>query len=385
VESLSVPIDVDQHIFESRHTWGDYIDPLHRADALSIDDDELGWPWLVWRGERLAEIESQVPGQPELIGVERARRAAGLEPETPYDERVPASYRDAPARVAALDEWGLDGAVVFPNFGLLWERTLGVDVPALCANLRAANRWQAANAADGGGRLFPVAHVTMRDPDWLVEEVARLARDGLRLAMLGPAPVDGRRLSHPDHDRMWAAFCEHGITPVFHVGGFEPSLHPAWFGDDPNTVDSVIGGVFLYVPPAAAIADLAINGVFERFPELRIGIVELSAGWLPMFLLNLDGAFDFHARRHGAPFVDLPLRPSDYILRQVRIAALPYEDPGRLIRHLGDEMVLFGSDWPHAEGVAHPRDDYERHTRTVEGRARDQLYDGNARWLLRMD
>jgi predicted TIM-barrel fold metal-dependent hydrolase len=230
----------------------------------------------------------------------------------------------------------------------------------------------------------------MRDPDWLVDELARLERDGLKLAMLGPAPVDGKPLSHPDHDRMWAAFCEHGITPVFHVGGFEPSLHPAWFADSvddsgSDTVDSIIGSVFLYVPPALALADLAINGVFERFGDLRIGIVELSAGWLPMFLLNLDGASDFYALRHGGPRRALPLRPSDYVLRQVRIAALPYENPGRLIRHLGDDVVLFGSDWPHAEGVAHPREDYERHTTAVEGRAREQLYDGNARWLLRLE
>src|SRR5262249_37702005 len=146
-------------------------------------------------------------------------------------------------------------------------------------NLRAANRWQADNAAGGAGRLFPVAHVTLRDGDWLLSELAELERAGIRLAMVGPAPVDGKPLSHPDHDRLWDGFCKHGVTPVFHVSGFEPSIHPAWFANDPEPVDSIIGGVFLYVSPALALADMSINGVFERFPELRVGVVELSAGW----------------------------------------------------------------------------------------------------------
>ena len=83
-------------------------------------------------------------------------------------------------------------------------------------------------------------------------------------------------------------------------------------------------------------------------------MVELTAGWVPSFLLHLDGASDFYALRHGGPYRPLAERPSDYFLRQVRVAALPYEMPNRLVPKVGDQTFMLGSDWPHAEGVADP-------------------------------
>ena len=103
-----------------------------------------------------------------------------------------------------------------------------------------------------------------------------------------------------------------------------------------------------------ALANLILNGVLERFPRLRIGVVELTASWVPHFLLHIDGASDFYTARHGEPFRNLAERPSDYFLRQVRVAALPYEMPNRLVPKVGGDTFMIGSDWPHAEGVAEP-------------------------------
>ena len=112
---------------------------------------------------------------------------------------------------------GLAGAVLFPNFGLLWERRLSESLPALHANMGAWNRWTATVAAEGKGALHPVGHVTLRDLDWLEAQLHDLGAAGVRMAMMAPALVDGKPLSHPDLDRAWSAFAEHGITPVFHV------------------------------------------------------------------------------------------------------------------------------------------------------------------------
>ena len=106
---------------------------------------------------------------------------------------------------------------MFPNFGLLWERTLDEELGALTANMTAWNRWCASVAADGQGRVHPVAHVTLRDEAWLRAELARFERAGVHLAMIAPALVDGRPLSHPITTAIWRAFVEHGVTPVFHV------------------------------------------------------------------------------------------------------------------------------------------------------------------------
>jgi predicted TIM-barrel fold metal-dependent hydrolase len=202
--------------------------------------------------------------------------------------------------------------------------------------------------------------------------------------MMGPAPVEGKPLSHTDFDRVWAAFCEHGVSPVFHVANFSSPLHPAWHEGDPEPVDRLLDSVFLYLAPAVAIANMTVHGTFERFPDLRLGVVELTAGWLPSFLLHLDGASDFYALRHGGPLRRLARRPSEYVLQQVRVAALSYESPATLVEQVGEDTFMFGSDWPHAEGIAEPRADYERAIKTLDDAARAKLMGGNAAWLLRL-
>ena len=120
---------------------------------------------------------------------------------------------------------------LFPNYGLLWERELSSDLPALTANMGAWNRWCATVAQDGGGGLSPVAHLTLRDEAWLLGQLAELERADIRLAMIAPALVDGRPLSHPDHDRLWDAFVDHGVTPVFHVADQPRVFDDAWYTD----------------------------------------------------------------------------------------------------------------------------------------------------------
>jgi predicted TIM-barrel fold metal-dependent hydrolase len=375
-------VDVDQHINEPRTCWLDHIDPVRRADALRIKDDDLGYPWLVWRDGPIYLAEVQTPGRAKTIGEERLRIARGEPAEARYEERIPAAYTDPTARIAMLDRWQIDAAVLFPNFGLLWEQALGRDLGALCANMRAYNRWIMSVQQAGRGRLFGVAHVTLRDVEWLDAELSALARTGIKLAMVAPSAVDGKGLGHPSLDRIWSMFCSYDVAPVFHVGAFDRPIDRAWFADDPDHADPVMGSVFLWVPPALALAHMAIFGAFERHPDLRVGVVELSAHWVTQFILMLDGAWGFYSARHGGPPVDLAQRPSEYIRRHVRIEALAYEDPRRLVEELGPDLFMYGSDWPHAEGIAEPRAMYEAMLDGIDERARADLMGRNARWLL---
>jgi len=375
-------IDVDQHLFESRTTWSDHIDPAQRADALSISDDDAGWPWLTWRGQLLTPLEVPIPERSALIGADRLRRLRGERAPTPFEELVPSSYRLAGPRLASLDEFGVDAAVMFPNYGLLWEQRLSSDRVAQRANARAYNRYMADVCSEGAGRLFGVAHVLLHDPAWAVEEIRRVRAQGVRLAMIAPAPVDGKPLSHPDFDPVWAAFSAEGVAPVFHVSEFESPLHPAWRQGEQEDGEQLFDSIFLYLAPAIALANLILHGVLERFPDLRIGVVELTASWVPSFLLHIDGASDFYTLRHGEQFRNLAERPSDYFLRQVRVAALPYEMPNRLVPKVGDETFMIGSDWPHAEGVADPMVAAERAVAGLTDPARRNILGANAAWLL---
>jgi predicted TIM-barrel fold metal-dependent hydrolase len=374
-------IDSDQHLYEPSSMWVDEIDPAHRDDALGLHEDDLGYTWLTWRGERIQLADVHLPGDTSSCGQHRERLRRGEPSSYRYEEALPESYWDPAARVAWLDDAGLDAAVCFPNFGLLWERRLSSSLPALLANLGAWNRWCASIAADGRGRLHPVAHLTLRDPAWLESQLAELSARGIRLAMIAPAPVDGRPLSHPDHDRMWAAFVDHGITPVFHVADQPRVFDDCWY-TEPEAFVPVVESTFLWVPAALAITDLILNGIFDKHPRLRIGIVELSSIWVPQFQLMLDGAFDFTTRLNGRPNVPLARRPAQYLDHHVRISSFSYEDPGRLME-LSGELFMLCSDFPHSEGTANPLSDYER-----SGCARDDssaLFHDNAAFLLGID
>lgn len=375
-------IDCDQHLYEMRSMWREHIDPARREDALGIDDDDLGYPWLTWRGRRVQLADVQLPGDTEALGLRRDRRDRGEPPEYAYDDVLPADYWEPAARVARLDAMGVDGAVVFPNYGLLWERTLGEDLPALTANMAAWNRWCASVAADGRGRLWPVAHLSLRDPDWVDAQLGELERAGVRLAMVAPSLVDGRPLSHPDHDRLWAAFVAHGVTPVFHVAEQPRVFDDAWFTDPAERFVSVLDSVFIWTPPALAVADLVVNGAFDRHPRLRVGIIELSAVWVPLFLMMLDGAWDFTNRLNGRPLVPLARRPSEYVAAHVRVAAFCYEQPARLAAKAGD-LFMACSDFPHSEGTADPLAGYRAAGSDVE--ADRALFHDNIRFLLDRD
>ena len=122
------------------------------------------------------------------------------------------------------------------------------------------------------------------------------------------------------------------------------------------------------MPPAIAVTDLIINGVLERHPQLRIGIVELSSIWVPLYLRMLDGGWEFTSALNGEAPASSPDRPSEYFRDQVRVSAFSYEQPGRLMSASGD-LFMCCSDYPHSEGTATPLEDYATSRRPAGRRA----------------
>lgn len=377
-------IDSDQHLYESRTLWRDHIDPSMRDDALRIEDDELGTPRLRWRDRELGMAEVQVPGRSAEVGERHRRARTGLPSLERYDEVLPRDYWEPAARVAKLDAVGLDEAVLFPNYGLLWERTLHSSLPALLANMAAWNRWCVTVAQEGRGRLHPVAHLTLRNAEWLEAQLGPLAKAGVRLAMIAPALVDGRPLSHRDHDRIWPAFCAHGITPVFHVADQPRVFADAWYPNEGTAFVPAMDAVFIYAAAALACTDLILNGTFERFPDLRLGIVELSSLWVPLFLMMLDGGTAFTRLINGEDTSPLSLDPSDYFRRQIRVSSFAYESPGTLTQQLGGtDLLMCCSDYPHSEGTDTPLLDYRSSGLDPSAGTAPGLFSDNVAFLLR--
>ena len=373
-------IDCDTHLFETSDMWSTYADPADRDVALRMEPDELGYTWVMFGDRRLMLAEPHRPGEVDRVGNYRQRWLQGLPADFDYEEFA-APYSDPVARLGHLDSVGVDAAILFPNYGIGWERPLQDDRRALHTNMAAWNRWIVDIAAAGRGRLHPVGHVSLTDAAWLERQLAALAAGGIRLALIPPALVDGKAMSHPDLDRVWAAFVDHGITPVFHVANQARPFEDAWYGPDIEAGISPLTSIFIWTGVALALTDMILNGVFERFPDLRVGIMELSAIWVPLHLQMMDGGLNFVATFNGEG-PPLSMKPSEYFKRNVRVAAFAYEFPERLIRQTGD-IYMACSDWPHTEGTATPLEDYRGVGSVPDKRA--SLFGDNAAFLLRQD
>jgi predicted TIM-barrel fold metal-dependent hydrolase len=172
----------------------------------------------------------------------------------------------------------------------------------------------------------------------------------------------GHSPSHVGLDPVWALAQEAGAPIVLHVGGGGKLLDPSYFVNGLPEVPDFHGGaenfrsvdyMAIPYPVMQTLATMIIDGVFERFPRLRCGVIEQGASWLPGWMRQLDSALEAF-RKNEERLRSLSLRPSEYVRRQIRVTPYPAEDVGWIVAQSGPEVCLFSSDYPHVEGGRNP-------------------------------
>jgi predicted TIM-barrel fold metal-dependent hydrolase len=216
----------------------------------------------------------------------------------------------------------------------------------------------------------------------IAEESLELGAAALLVASGCPA---GHSPSHIGLDPLWALAEEARIPIVFHVGGtgdlIDPNyvrnglpIPPDFHGGEENfrSVDYMgIPG-----PPMQTLATLIFDGVLERFPGLRIGVIEQGAIWLPSWLRQMESAVEAFGR-HETRLQSLSLRPTEYVQRQVRVTPYPTEDLGWITEQVGPDICLFSTDYPHVEGGRRPFERFERSLGEVDESVRARFYANN--------
>ena len=198
-------------------------------------------------------------------------------------------------RRRALDDLGFQRQLVFTTFaGSQFLRSDDQDVRY--GGARALNRGMA-EFCSGDKRLIAVGMVTLDDPARAAAEIETARKAGIGAMWVPAATAGGRSPGHPDNDVVWRALSEAGMPFLLHVGGSPPVLDPAYQNNGhPRPTDWLGGGENLRVKdfftlsfaPQMFLSALAYDGVFDRFPDLRGGVIELGAGWAPDFLRRLD-------------------------------------------------------------------------------------------------
>ncbi len=289
-------------------------------------------------------------------------------------------------RPRSLDLIGVASQLLFNTFHNRrlhdWEHTEDLDFSYGVA--RAHNRGMV-EFCSVDPRLLPTCYVPLAD----FERTKKMAEEALAMgaaALLIPSGCPkGHSPSHIGLDPLWATAQEAGIPIVFHVGGTGDLIDPGYFQNGLPIPPDFHGGeenfrsvdyMGIPGPPMQTLATMIFDGVLERFPDLKFGVIEQGAIWLPSWMRQMESAFDAFVR-HEERLQNLSLRPSDYVKRQIRATPYPTEDVGWITDQIGPEICLFSTDYPHVEGGRRPLERFERSLGDASDDVRNRFYAEN--------
>lgn len=266
-------------------------------------------------------------------------------------------------RTEALDLMGFGSQLMFTTALLRYSMTVehGDDMDLAYAVGRAHCRYMT-DFCSVDPRLLAVGYLPLADFE-RSKAFAKEAIDmGCKALMIPSRCPNGHSHSHIALDPVWATIEEAGIPVVLHVGNGGQLLDPNFFNNGLPPVKDFHGGdanfksidyMAIFVPPMQAMTALIIDGVLDRFPNLKFGVIEDGASWVPGWMRNMDSAHQAFYKNEER-LQKMSMKPSDFVKRQVRVTPYPHEDTGWVIQNTSDEICLFSSDYPHVEGGRNP-------------------------------
>src|SRR3954453_3840097 len=366
--------DADSHVMETPEWFRDFADPdvRDRLEPLYVNSTKPGEGGMI---EQFRGMHSD----PEF----RANDAAEIMLRKNWKGTGSFIKEDRPQ---ALDLLGFASQLVFNTFanGKLQAAEHGEDLDYAYGLARAHNRAMT-DFCSVDPRLLAVGYVPLADFNRAAAMAAEALELGCKALMVASACPPGHSPSHIEHDRVWRQAEEAGVPVVFHVGGGGRLIDPIYFENGLPPVPDFHGGdgnfrsvdyMTIPYPVMTTLGTMIIDGVLDRLPTLRFGVIEQGASWAPAWMRSLDSAADAF-RKNEERLQRLSAKPSEIVRRQVRITPYPHEDAGWCIEQGGDEVFLFSTDYPHVEGGRNPLGRFERSLTNVSATARRRFYCDN--------
>lgn len=382
--------DADNHYYEATDAFTRHLDPKLAKRAVQWAEIE-GKPRLIVGGRVNRFIPNPTfdpVARPGALDEYFRGKRAGDDIRAAFGDLEPINpaYRNRDARVSLLDEQGLEGCFLFPTLGVGIEQALVHDPPAAHAAFHAFNRWLEDDwGYDYRDRLYAAPYITLLDRDLAVKETERILDAGAHVVVMRSAPVmaptGGRSPGDPIYDPVWGLLEEAGVTVAYHSGdsGYH-SLAEAW--GEPTEMEAFRQNPFKTMltsdrPITDTIAALICHGVLARFPGLRVATIESGSEWVPGLVKKLK---KLYGQAPGAfPGGD----PVEQLREHVWVSPYYEDDLAALKRAIGAPRIIFGSDYPHAEGLSEPTS----FVKELDGFAPDevrQVMHDNARGLAEL-
>lgn len=324
-------IDADGHICEPRAVWNSYVSQRHRGSTIRVERGADGQDWLWINGAQRKNLPPAAACIP--WGMDDPDNIPN------WDDILPGSY-DGGARVAVLDEEGIERSLLFPSLYLLVGDIEDPQVAA--AACHGYNRWIADMCRDGQGRLHAVGVVPLQNIEAATAEAEHIARLGLKGVCFRPERYKGLALYDEALAPFWERVAGNGLFAAVHgsFGSLMPSFASSRYQN--NFFVHMICHPFEQM---AASLDLIAGGVLDRHPDLRVAFLESGLGWLDYWLQRMDEHFE--AMRHHVP--QLKRRPSEIFAAQCFIS-IEADEADRLprLQAMGlERSVFWGADYPH--------------------------------------
>jgi predicted TIM-barrel fold metal-dependent hydrolase len=355
--------DADNHMYETPDALLRHLPERYKGKLRFIDVDRRT---LVSIQNRIIDYIpnptfSVVAGPGKFIPYFAADNPEGLSLREMAGEpiRPPASYRDDPgARLALMDEQRVDHIFVYPTLANLVEQGVERDPELTHAIIHALNQWMAETwSFDYKGRIFATPVVTLGIVEEAIRELEWVLEQGARVLLMRPAPPEGykghRSFGLPEFDSFWSRVEAAGIPVCIHAAQsiIEPYID-LWEPSD--STNAFAQSAFKRVAAGHrdiedSITSLVCHGTLTRFPALRVATVENGTEWVPFLMDRLERAY----RQTPNMFPEPPL---DAMRRNVYFHPFWEDNLRGLIDHVGIDRVMFGSDYPHPEGLTEPRD-----------------------------
>jgi predicted TIM-barrel fold metal-dependent hydrolase len=299
---------------------------------------------------------------------------------------IEGSYQNRDHRIAVMDAQGIEATIMFPTSvgTVIWRNNLD-DPEANIANVRAYNRW--ADETWGFSyhdRILTPAALGLVDLDAGLAELDRVIAAGARTVLVPPGPLYNRAPGDPIYDPLWSRIEEAGVRPVVHLNHTRYQVSGKYFGYEPEMHYHDGFDAFQWLnywgdrPVMETISSLVFDNFFTRFPNIKFGIVEHGAVYLPYLLRKMDHAVLMgKATRHGT----LPARPSEIFREHFVVAPYPEENIEPLLGVVGVDTLVFGSDFPHPEGLPDPVSYVSQLSKLTEADQRKIMRDNLAGFL----
>ncbi|MGH7897833.1 MAG: amidohydrolase family protein [Candidatus Binatia bacterium] len=377
-------IDADGHVLEPADVWERYIEPKWRSRAIRVKRDADGRDFLEIEGRPARLTTPEMLGGFGGMGKSLEDLAAACLSGR-YVENAPAAATDPQARLALLERDGVAHALLYPSLGLQWEAEVE-DAEYAFQHCRAYNRWIEEFCQGSGGKLVPIAHLTLGDAEAAARELRRAVGAGARGGFLLPFTRDGLPHGHPDHDPLFAAAEDLDVPIALHTGIDPParSLHHRF--DGLTWPEGVLQGIWylsMVFPQAVqqAFSTFFLHATFDRFPRLKLVVLESGASWLGFWIDRMDALYKSPLR------VTMTLRepPSTYVRRQCWISADPDEKGlPPIIDYVGADRFLWATDYPHSDHGADYMEELHELAAKLAPEPRRRLVGENAAELYRV-